>query len=97
MTKKKMPKKAPTKQTKITGTSTPFKRIKSISKVAEEYEELRDERMALGKREVEKRKILEGLMAKHSIDVYDDPDLGFTVSLEAGDIKAKVKRKNKDD
>lgn len=77
------------KQTRVPGTEA--KVIKAITYAAEEYADLRDERMELGKKEVEARDRLLGLLDQHGLEEYVDPDVGVKATREAV-VKAKVKR-----
>lgn len=71
--------------------------LPDVSKAAELYVEVRDERMALTKREVETRTLLIGKMRGHSIIEYKDPDSDLVVTLVEGKTKVKVKRAGEDD
>lgn len=66
--------------------------IPAISAAAERYVRLRDERMVIGREEVEAREFLIGLMHEHKLTVYTVGNL--TASLES---KEKVKAKLADD
>lgn len=79
------------KQLPIPGTQR--KRIKAVSDAAEQYADIRDERMELTRKEAEAQDELLGIMTKKEIDHYVDEDLGLEVSIVAEKLKAKVKRR----
>lgn len=70
--------------------------IKEISDAAENYENIRDQRMELTKQEVDANDKLVAVMRKHKIRAYRDDNYHppLTVELAAKDatIKAKVRR-----
>lgn len=85
------------KQLQIEGTERHDK-IAEIEAAAEDYAATRDERMQLGKLEVEKREKLRGLMQKHQLRVYEVDGEPLRVELvPAGDDKVKVKIRGGDD
>ncbi len=74
------------------------KGIKEIEQAADEYAELRDERMAILKKEVEAKTQLINLMKKNNQAVYEFEEDGelVTVTLKSEE-KVKVKRGSADD
>lgn len=74
--------------------------IKEIERLAEEYVEFRDARMAALKVEVESKKKLIDAMHKHKQTSYNfetDDQEQFTVELKSTEEKLKVKRNKEDD
>lgn len=80
------------KQQRIPGTEG--KSIKEIDDAAEHYVEQRDKRMKLTEKEVEAKKSLADVMAKHKLAIYRDDSASppLVVMLTEGDAKIKVTR-----
>jgi len=79
------------KQAHLPGMEPPT--IKSIERAAEEYRYIRDDRMALGKKEQDAHAKLLALMKEHSLTCYEFDE--FRVELDST-TKVRV-RKKKDD
>ena len=76
------------KQLAMPGTKGPV--FKDLDKAAEDYVEVRNERMELTEREVEARDRLVAAMQKHSLTSYRvDADPALLVTLK-DDVKVKV-------
>ena len=90
---KKNEKKAPkAKQMKIPGTER--KSIPEIEKAADKYRSVRDERMALTKKEAIEQTNLVNIMKKHDVShyIFEDDD-GEEAEVKIVDsVKAKVKK-----
>jgi hypothetical protein len=76
------------KQLPIPGTER--KHHKDVSEAADDYVAVRDERMALARREIETRAVLMDRMKRHKITRYVDDD--FEIEIVSVDEKLKVKR-----
>lgn len=76
------------KQKPIPGTER--KVHKDITKAAETYVEVRDERMELTEVEVDRKAKLVKVMLKHDESEYIDEDAELKVTLTEGDMKCKV-------
>ena len=85
------------RQQEIPGTER--KAIGEIDSAAEAYIEIRDERMALTKQEVEKKGALMAAMQKHKLDTYCDENAvpALLVTLVPGEDKVKVRRAEDED
>lgn len=69
------------------------KAIKEIEKLADEYAELRDDRMAVLKNEVDAKAKLIDAMHRNGVNTYEFEDDGETVTVELkSEEKVKVKR-----
>lgn len=80
------------RQVRIPGTEGPS--FPDIDRAAEEYVEIRDERMALTEREVDARGRVINAMKEHKLHAYWSDD--FIVELVDADARVKV-RKDKED
>ena len=72
--------------------------IPELTEAAEKYADARDDRMAHGRVEKERKTALIALMHKHELETYQDNDRDPPVSVELvkGDEKVKVKIKDED-
>jgi hypothetical protein len=66
------------------------KKDKVLTKLAAEYVDARDRRMACGDIELEKKVALQLKMQEKGLTSYRDPDTGMIVLLEEGKISLKV-------
>lgn len=78
------------KQTTVPGTERTHH--KDITKAAEAYVAVRDERMEMTEREVEKRAALTTVMLKHELEEYVDEDAEIRVTVSQKEPKAKVSK-----
>lgn len=80
------------KQLEIAGTERPNK-VKDVDEAAEAYVEVRDKRMALTKKEAEKKSALIEVMKKHNLTAYEDLDADpqLLVTVIEGKVDVKVK------
>lgn len=89
----KGPRKRKAKQTTIPGTER-HERHPDIETAAEAYAEVRDERMALTKKEVAAREVLRAKMKEHGLTLYECDAEDLTVELIPSEgEKVKVKRR----
>ncbi len=65
--------------------------IPEINEAAYAYVELRDQRQAVLKEEIDARLALETLLFKHGLAIYEFD--GYMIELVKGDVKARVRRK----
>jgi hypothetical protein len=85
------------KQTQIPGTER-NERNPAIESAAADYVEVRDERMALTKKEVAAREVLRAAMKQAGITIYECDGEDFTVELiPAQEEKVKVTRREADE
>lgn len=68
--------------------------VEEITELAEEYIEVRDQRMELGRKEVDLRDQLLDMLDEHGVEEYADDDAGITVTV---DVTRKVKARRKKD
>lgn len=85
------------KQTVIPGTERQGN--KKVATAAEKYVEIRDERMALTRREVEARDALLSAMREAGLSTYvdEDADPQLEVVIVPGEEKVKVRRLSDED
>ena len=80
------------KQTSLAGMED--RAISEIEIAAEEYVEIRDERMEMTKKEVEARSVVAETMRKHKKSQYHRN--GLTITISSGDEKVKVKKEKEE-
>lgn len=86
--KAKAPKKSKPKQKDLPGMEE--RRIPELHTAAENYAEVRDERMILTKKEVELKDELLGMMKKHGKESYKFDDVEIKVVHEKEKVKVKI-------
>jgi len=69
---------------------------KDITKAAEKYVEVRDQRMDLTRQETEQRDNLLTAMRKHKLSMYEDDNAGLEVQVIEPAAKVKVRRIDED-
>lgn len=69
---------------------------RELSDLAEHYVEVRDERMVLTKKEIERRDLLGLKLKERGLTSYTDPETGMVVTLDVTE-KVKVKRPRDDE
>ncbi len=95
MAKKSATKRKPkVKQGYLEGMDPPS--IKEIDKAADNYVEVRDERMSLSKIEIERKAILRGAMLKHNLKNYEY-DGKVVVLDDEPTVKVRKKKEESDD
>lgn len=83
--------KAKATQTYIDGTEPP--RVKEIDEKAEEYRNVRDERMRLGQEEKLLKEQLLELMREHNLEYYPIPDTEREVVRTRGEESVTVRKR----
>jgi hypothetical protein len=88
-----MPKSKP-KQERIPGTEN---KLQDLHDAAIEYAQIRDERMACGVQEKDKKSELLNLLKKHKLEHYEYEDVEITLVHEAEKVKVRVHGKEEDE
>lgn len=83
------------KQADLPGMSD--RKLKDLHECAEEYADKRDARQEIGRKEVELKTRLLGLLKKHKLEHYEYEDVTIDLVHEEETVKVRIKKQKADD